>query len=226
MKCWICGDEATTREHMIKASDLRGCFRNLSQKKPIYVPLSNKKNIPVGSVKSPRFKSAAILCGTCNSQRTQPYDRAWEILSDYLTKNWLQIEQTGEFNLSEILDEKYKPLDVHLYFVKLFGCRIVEHGIPVDIISFSRALLERTHHNDVYLAFRPCPDKKNHKVSGLTQVDSTNLNGNTVFASWFYVVNQVAVNVMYSPIHTSRAIMGNIWHPSYSSSVVKLTRWN
>jgi len=226
MKCWICGDEATSREHMIKASDLRGCFSNLSQNKPIYVHLSTKKNIPVGSVKSPRFKSAAILCHTCNSKRTQPYDRAWEILSDYLIKNWQQIEQAGEFDLSKIFDQNHKPLDAYLYFVKLFGCRIVEHGIPVDIISFSRALLERTPHNDVYLAFGPCPDKTDHKIVGLTQIDSTNLNGDPIFASWFYMVNQVAVNIMYSPIHTSRAIMGNVWHPSYPGSVVRLTRWN
>jgi hypothetical protein len=36
MRCWICSDEADSAEHLIKASDLRALFGNVSQKNPIY----------------------------------------------------------------------------------------------------------------------------------------------------------------------------------------------
>ena len=78
MKCWICENKGDTVEHLIKGSDLRNDFGEVSQTKPLYFHTDQKKNIPIKSIKkSQRLKSDAPMCNYCNSNRTQPFDRAW-----------------------------------------------------------------------------------------------------------------------------------------------------
>lgn len=225
MKCWICGAVGNTREHLIKASDLRLHFGNFSQSAPIYSHTSEKKNLQVGSPKSNRFKSRTRICEQCNTFRTQAYDRAWEQLSSYLKTNWLKIVAAGEFAWLDIFSDRSRngSLDVHLYFVKLFGCRIIEHNVPIDITGFSRAILDRAPHDAVYLTFGPQPEKTGRKCLGLTKIDSTNLNGRSAFTTCSYIIDQVAVNIIYSPICISTEILGNVWHPAGCAAIVKLT---
>jgi hypothetical protein len=59
MNCWICGAERpTTREHRVKASDIRALFETPSQDEPIYFRTSAQpgtprpRNLRVGSVKN------------------------------------------------------------------------------------------------------------------------------------------------------------------------------
>ena len=85
MKCWICGDEdAATREHLAKASDLKLLFGKPSQQRPLYFSANHRpgkprrRNVRIGSLKSDTLKFAHRICLTCNSKRTQPYDYAWE----------------------------------------------------------------------------------------------------------------------------------------------------
>jgi len=139
MKCWICGQEGNTGEHMIKASDLRSYFGNISQKNPIFFHTKEKKNIPVGSLKSKRFKFDSLICNNCNSSLTQPYDQAWEQLSAYLRSNWPDLLKSRKVNLTKIFPGSVhrSMLFVHLYFLKIFGCKIVESGAPIDTVSFS-----------------------------------------------------------------------------------------
>jgi hypothetical protein len=42
--CWICGNPATTGEHRIKRSDLRGLFPKASQSAPLRLNSSTIKN--------------------------------------------------------------------------------------------------------------------------------------------------------------------------------------
>ena len=123
MKCWICGKLGTTGEHLIKASDLRSYFGEVSQEIPIYFHTSEKKNFPVGSIKkSKSLKSDALICNECNSSRTQLYDKAWERLSGYLSANWQETLAARQFNLTNIFTGKVREslLYIHLFFVKLF----------------------------------------------------------------------------------------------------------
>ena len=51
MYCWICGDNATTGEHILKASDLKSEFGDVSQQNPLYLNSKEKSNIKINSIR-------------------------------------------------------------------------------------------------------------------------------------------------------------------------------
>ena len=205
MKCWICGQEGNTGEHMIKASDLRSYFGDISQKSPIFFHTSDKRNIPVGTLKSKRFKFDVLICNKCNSALTQPYDRSWESLSVYLRSNWPDILKSRKINLEKAFPGRVhrSMLFVHLFFVKLFGCKIVESKAPIDTGSLSEALLKKKAHKDIFIAFGPRPGKVDYKYAGLTPIHSMDIDGVSAFATWLYMIDKLAVNVIYAPKYSA-----------------------
>lgn len=224
MKCWICGREGNTREHLIKASDLRSCFGHVSQKNPIYFHTSNEKSIPIGSLKSKRITFDALICNPCNSALTQPYDRAWESLSSYLTTNWPKVVNSKRLNLAKVFPGSVHKsmLYVHLYFVKLFGCKIAESGAPIDITGFSKALLNNKAHQDIFIAFGPRPGEVQHKNAHSSTLHTIDI-GVSACASWFYVIDQLAVNIIYVSGYGDPDLMKDTWHPdSLNNKVVKI----
>ncbi len=84
LDCWICGDPATTGEHKTKQSDLKAVLGTPTQTQPFYYSAETTRNRQLPSYRADFLKSASRLCPKCNNQRTQPYDRAWEKLSDWL----------------------------------------------------------------------------------------------------------------------------------------------
>ena len=100
-------------------------------------------------------------------------------------------------------------LNVHLYFVKLFGCHISEAKIPVDLTSFSSAILKGKAHQNVYLGFCRIEPRV-----GMTNIDAL-IEDNCVcaFATWFYEIENLAVNVMYALPGEKREGLKNAWHP-------------
>ena len=80
--CWICkAEEGTTREHRPKRSDLKAV---LGDSGPLYLHNDKRRNRKIQSINSKLVKFSPSICNTCNSARTQPHDRAWEILSEAL----------------------------------------------------------------------------------------------------------------------------------------------
>jgi hypothetical protein len=109
----------------------------------------------IGSIKrSDRLKSKALICQYCNSTRTQPHDKAWEKLSEYLRANHQLLKTRKHIRLDKVFPGSVKSsmLDVHLYFAKLFGCRIVEHRIPINITPFLEAILQQKPHPKLFLS--------------------------------------------------------------------------
>jgi hypothetical protein len=43
-------------------------------------------------------------------------------------------------------------LNVHLYFVKLFGCHIERNGIPLDITGFADAIMSYQAHTPAFIS--------------------------------------------------------------------------
>jgi len=226
MKCWICGRDGKTGEHILKASDLKSYFGRISQEMPIYYHTKGKKNIPVGSPKSKRLKSKALICNDCNSSLTQPYDKAWEKLSFYLRKNWAILQRNGKLNLSKIFPGSTGKslLDVHLYFVKLFGCRIVEESIPIEIAEFSNCLQQRIAHRDVYIAIGNQPEIVKSKYAAITPIESLTRDKNTVFAEWLYIIDTIAVKIIYSIVPGNEKVLHNTWHPNNANKIIKLAQ--
>jgi hypothetical protein len=118
VKCWICGNEAKTGEHLAKVSDLKAIFPNVSQKKPLFFSADSKRNKKTGSIKnSQHLKSKAQICEYCNTTRTQPYDWAWEKLSKYFQGKTPSIKSGDIIKLDKVFPSTTKKsmLDVHYF---------------------------------------------------------------------------------------------------------------
>ncbi len=221
MKCWICGKEGTTGEHLTKHSDLKSVFGHVTQKSPIYLHRENEKNIKISSIKkSPEIKSKALLCPDCNNSRSAPYDRAWETLSTYLRKRPQAVKKGDIIQLHKVFPGKVHQsmLCVHLYFVKLFGCLIVEENIPINIDRFRMALLQEKSHKLVFIALWGGTDLG----TGNSDVEIDLQDGECVFATWFYSIDDLTVNIMYAEAGQRRKGLREAWHPDSMSKKIKV----
>lgn len=230
MKCWICGGNADTGEHRAKRSDLAAVFRSVSQQRPLYtksIPSGQEKIKKVGSLNSNELKWNSKICNQCNSSRTQPADLAWEKLSAYLQNNTNGLKHRGRIKLQAVFPGSVEKsmLDVHLYFVKMFGCIIEEHQVPIPINGFADSIMKNQPHPEVYMGFgfRNKIDKKNKIL--LTQIESiTEQNSGTVhFATWQYWIRNVFVDVIYSIDPKYMAIIREFWHPDKTQKYMKLS---
>lgn len=105
-------------------------------------------------------------------------------------------------------------LDVHLYFLKVFGCMIVENGVPINISKFADCIVQKKAHENIFIAFgqNPSASKINH--AGYTPIHLVNKDEVSVFASWGYVVDNILVNIIYADKFKNPVVMKNTWHPS------------
>jgi hypothetical protein len=228
MKCWICGDEANTGEHLIKASDLRSVFGHVSQKNPVYFHTALRRNQPIGGIKSNALKSDALICARCNNQRTQPYDLAWERLSDFLRNKRPAIRSGDRISLQKVFPGAIQQsmLRVHLFFVKLFGCAAVEHRFPVDIAPFSRAILQETPHPYIHIALSPFSERAGSKSVGYSDMETAQLHGRVVFAVWMYVLDGFSIRTMYAePSEHLREGLVRAWHPSTIRKCIRVAKF-
>ncbi|MCY0853093.1 hypothetical protein [Cupriavidus sp. D39] len=228
MNCWICGSPATSAEHLLKASDLRACFGAVSQDKPLYLHTDAARNVRKRTVKDPAFKSDALLCAPCNNALSQPYDRAWERLSAALRAH-PSLFPGRLINLGKVFQGPAKDAmrHVHLYFVKVLGCRIVEHGIPIDIGPFAQALRAGTAHPHVHLAIGPAPAMPYRKrIAGWSEIQGDEEAGRCVFAASFYHVGDVAVNILYAEPGQRRFGLSQAWHPDSTGRLLRLANFD
>jgi hypothetical protein len=212
MTCWICGGEGTTGEHLIKRSDLKAVFGTPSQSIPLFYNDKTRRDKHIGSLNAPILKSDSKICEACNSSRTQIHDQAWEQLSNHLRTRLPEIQPGTVLRTNRIFTYKTSEFmrNVHLYFVKVFGCHINSLGIPIDLDLFSKSILNNIHHPDIYLRFG-C--KSEVDSAGLTDVWTAQVNGTCSFATWFYEVGQLRVNVMYAVDGEKRDGLLGAWHP-------------
>ena len=229
--CWICRTRpADSSEHRFKASDVRMKAAQVSQKTPVFLQQGRATNIPVGSAKAPVLTFNERICGHCNNQHTQPYDKAWEKLSAYLHANWSDISRRGRFDLSKPFPGKTRlaALHVHLYFVKLFGCKLNEDSVPIDLSSFSTALMSRTPHPDIRIVVCHAGQRG---LDALLMHDSEvhtmrNQHGALHGAVWMYLVSPVAIKVGWVEAGRPLSLVGKKWHPSSPSKIVKLSSFD
>lgn len=224
MKCWICGDEANSGEHLIKASDLKSLFGHVTQKSLLYFHTDLNRNQPIEGIKSDKLKYRALLCARCNNERTQPHDMAWERLSTYLREQQLPIRPGMLVCLDRVFPGRVSKsmLGVHLFFLKLFGCLITENNIPIKIEQFAQSIMQGVPHPKVWLALSTGLHHPSIKYVGCSKVETAQLAGRVAYASWFYVVDKVAVNVMYAEPGEHRKGLIHAWHPSRVGKHVRI----
>lgn len=216
MRCWICGDIPNTKEHLIKKSDLRSIFGERSSKNPLFIHSLNDQSVKINGLSSDILKSGAMICSNCNNSRSQPFDRAWECLSNHLRSLSPSISSGMTIKLDEIFKSNTKQslTYVHLYFVKLFGCIIKEHNIPIDINEFSYSILENTPHSKIHLAFEAIENKQNHQLASRTDVKVSFDSDKIIFAIWLYDVGPLSVHVIYADTERKKVNLDGTWHPN------------
>ncbi len=238
MKCWICGtEEATTREHFIKKSDLKDIFGTPTQSVPHYLnawqpssqvgekPTTIKRNEPVRTLRSGELTYDAMLCAKCNNQVTQPHDRAWERLSKFLRTRIPDIQPGTKVRFHNVFGSNphRSMVDVHLFFVKQFAGIIVDERIPIPLQTFSKAILAGKPHKNVYLVFfcRPLSAMEQVVVSR-SEVTAANFAGQSIVTAYDYQIGRFVVRVVYDLSADRRRDIVGAYHPSVGSKCIEI----
>jgi hypothetical protein len=226
--CWICRKQpADTAEHKVKASDVRQVAPTLTQDTPVYLQInSTATNKRIGAASARALAFPPSICARCNGAGTQPYDEAWRKLSKYLHSNWQQIVRRGAFDLSKAFpgDVMSQALNVHLFFVKLLGCKLLADKINVDLASFSSALLNRSPHSEITLLIANSNIAAGQFLFYESDVSVLRRDEEVYSAMWMNLVHPVAVKICYvkngAPVCEPD---GFPWHPSRQRKIVKLS---
>ena len=231
IKCWICGDDATSGEHKTKKSDLKALFGVPTRNNPLYYHDDRAKNKPIGSLDSKILKSPIRICAPCNNARTQPHDHAWKEMSGWLRQCQPPVKPGRVVRGNRIwpYDTKRQMVNVHLYFLKLFGCMIVEGQVPINIKVFANAILRGRAHPCVYLEWG-C----GMLFDGRGVVVRTNMeglqspDGQCVFANWLYRLDSFSVHVIYAADSTEwdRDRLSRTWHPKFGTNKLVIANFD
>ncbi len=134
--CWICGGIATTKEHIIKKTDVEALFgsRSYQNKKIFKTDFDRNKNFAIQGASSNQLKHDVNFCAKCNSETTQPYDKAYKEFSTYIRNNFKEIKKNRFMNMNLIFGKrKSKEMQKNLfcYFIKCFGCQLDKLGLSI-----------------------------------------------------------------------------------------------
>ncbi|MFT6928457.1 MAG: hypothetical protein ACJAZP_004109 [Psychromonas sp.] len=223
--CWICGKEATTREHRVKASDLRKIFGVVTQQSPLFTKRDGRVRT-LQSVKSDFAKFSAKICHHCNTTATQKYDEAWSEFTNYLLDNQTVIRSCKTLNAGNIFSGDFKKglLYCHLYLLKVFGCKILDDKVPFDLSSFSDCILSERAHPDLYFSVdkKIQPKNKNYAATSPMQVVQHGEPERVVYAAWYYIIGKIPIKILYyintPPVH----VHGHMIHPRSGKKFLRL----
>ena len=114
-------------------------------------------------------------------------------------------------------------LSVHLFFIKLFGCLVSEHAIPLDITTFAESIIQQTPHPKIHLRFLTGLQDSRHKLASRSDVKIERMpDGRIGYAIWFYVVDRIAVNLIYAEPMERRSALVQSWHPSSINKRIRI----
>ncbi len=217
LKCWICGGDASSGEHKTKKTDLLSVFGKWTQANPLYYHDADRANQLVRGPKSDVLKSPSLICAHCNNERTQPHDRAWEVMSSWFRQNLPAMPTGSVVRATRIFpyDTKRQMLNVHLFFLKLFGCALLEAAgkIPIDLEPFASAIMRGRAHPDVYLKFGHGP-----AIVGRANLRNEQTSDKThQIAGWSYLLDGFEVQVLFAKsiasIISEWVKATHAWHP-------------
>jgi hypothetical protein len=119
-------------------------------------------------------------------------------------------------------------LYVHLYFAKLFGCHIAGNNIPLDISGFADAIKNGRPHPRVYLNFGCGRLFDGKPLVGMTDMWITPPpdGGFSSFATWFYDLGFVGINVLYAEPGERRQGLVGAWHPRQGANRLTMSDYS
>ena len=213
--CWICGAPADSAEHMVKASDFRSAFGEVTHKAPAYRHSEGQPNVPVRGAKANILKFAPSLCCVCNTTRTQVHDRAWQTFSNYIRALRPALSAGSRIPVHIIFPGSVERsmLGIHLYFLKLLGCYAIEYKIPLPLAHFGLCIQNGIAHPSLRLIFvHIAPQTTRYNIQ-VGHINANNVDGKTVSASWFYIVENIGVAISYVEADHRRLTRDRGWHP-------------
>ena len=218
MSCWICNQNiADSGEHKTKRSDLLAVLGKPTQDEPFYYHDLEKPNRAVKSLDAKILKNPIRICAQCNNARTQPHDLSWERMSCRLRARRLKVGQWVRANRVFRSNTRRQMVNVHLFFLKLFGCMICEakangYDLPVDTGPFSQAIMSGRPHPEVHLQFGRCDG-----TIGRSNLHCWTTENGSVLAGWLYELDTIAVSVLYAQAgRWERRV--DLWHPKSQTS--------
>ena len=63
------------------------------------------------------------------------------------------------------------------------------------------------------------------EMAGASDIDTAQMDGKVAFATWFYNVGDLAVNVMYALPGERRQGLEGAWHPRMGAQRIHFTRF-
>lgn len=196
-RCWICGEAAESREHRIKATDLKNFFGPIAPETPLYMHSEGIRNRKIKGRNSLNLKYAPSLCALCNNKRTQKHDEAWADVASFLRSEVSPLKTGGKLDLQTALGKNFRQRLAHLqlFFVKQLGCLVVEGNAPIDLSLCAKSILQNTAHPQIYLKFIT-----GFKIGEKTLLSRSALSvatvNNQVLSAWFfYILDDLAVLV-------------------------------
>lgn len=139
-RCWICGKTADSREHVIMKTDLVRAYGKGS-----FSPESGPAHVKDGKIKtlqgpdSTGVKYQSSLCQDCNNAFTQPFDLAYDRFIDWILQNEESVLRCKFIDFQDVYGNEFAVSQTNLfkYFVKSFGCRLVDAGqsVPSDLVN-------------------------------------------------------------------------------------------
>ncbi len=223
--CWICGSHSNlTREHFPKKADTRAAFASAGR---LYRTDAGTRNEILQGPGATRLTLGAPICGRCNNELTQPHDKAWDQLRTYLIANWPAVVAAGEFDLQKIFphDTNVQACNVHLYFVKVLGCVIVEHGLSIPLEGFIDALLNRRPHRNLHLLFAEAGNNDTDNLAFYISdmhARRDHASRKLCTAQWLYAWPPGSVELLYSLPDCPWRPRAEGWHPSAGRAIVRL----
>lgn len=200
--CWMCGAVANSSEHRLKKADLvraygRGPYSG--PHRPLHVRAG--KLTEIQGPNSRAVKYGALICETCNTTTTQPYDNAYDRLIEWLFHNEATLLGRRFINFADVFGPDFAPwqLNLYKYLAKSFGCRLVDakQVVPDDIRGlfdkeqFQTALRITFSVNEDILAM-PSSDRdgfigKGDLMAMVERTDPSQINGFyfSEHVSWF-----------------------------------------
>jgi len=119
-----------------KKSDLVRAYGNGPYQNKL-MHIRNDKQTLIQGPNSKHLKYAASLCQECNTTFTQPFDRAYDKFINYIYTNESSLYKNRYINFYEVYGDSFEEeqRNLYKYFVKSFGCRLIEaqQNIPSDL---------------------------------------------------------------------------------------------
>jgi hypothetical protein len=140
-KCWWCSNQADSKEHKYKRSDLIREFGSGSYSGDReLVRVFENQTRKIQGPNSNEVKFSSNLCRNCNNNRSQPFDLSYDAFTTYLKNNESDIWSSQQFKLSTIYGSNWIVERDNLvkYYVKHICCRLVSDKVFIkpEIIDF------------------------------------------------------------------------------------------